>query len=321
MTAPGRDDLVETLRGRLLRGLHAGAVGPGDRLPSARELEREFDVDHRIILSAYRALAAEGLVELRQRGGIYVAATRRPDAVPAPPEAWMIDLLAQGVAREVPVVEFHDWFRRATETLRLRVAAVQSTRDQILGLARELRDDYGLEVEGVDAPALGEATRSGRADLLPAEVRRADLLVTTAAHEQVVGKAAALVGRQVLVLDVRPDLVGGEWRMLLRRPVHVLVADAGFIPALRSFFAEIPGAENLRPLVVGRDDLSVIPDGAPVYVTRGARALLADTPIRGRVLPTARLLAPESVRELIGFIVRANLDALTARGRGGQGTR
>lgn len=315
MSPPGRDDLVETLRGRLLRGLHAGTVEPGDRLPSARELEREFGVDHRVILAAYRMLAAEGLVELRQRGGIYVAAARRPDAVPAPPEPWMIDLLAQGVAREVPIVEFHDWFRRATETLRLRVAAVQATRDQVLGLARELRDDYGLEVEGVDAARLAEAAGSGRVDALPAEVRRADLLVTTEAHADVVRQAAGMLDRPVLVLAVRPDLVGGEWRMLLRRPVHVLVADAGFVPALRAFFAEIPGADNLRPLVVGRDDLSVIPDGAPVYVTRGARELLGDAPVRGRLLPTARLLAPESVRELIRFIVRANLDALAAARR------
>lgn len=321
MTAPSRDDLVETLRGRLLRGLHAGTVEPGDRLPSARELEREFAVDHRVVLAAYRLLAAEGLVELRQRGGIYVAAARRPDAVPAPPEPWMIDLLAQGVAREVPIVEFHDWFRRATETLRLRVAAVQATRDQVLGLARELHDDYGLDVEGVDAAALAVAAESGRADALPAEVRRADLLVTTEAHADVVRQAARMLDRPALVLAVRPDLVGGEWRMLLRRPVHVLVADAGFVPVLRSFFSDVPGAGNLRPLVVGRDDLAAIPDDAPVYVTRGARELLADTPIRGRILPTARLLAPESVRELIGFIVRANLDALTVRPRGGAGTR
>lgn len=61
--------IVETLRGRILRGLQAGTLVSGDRLPSARDLVAEFEVDHRVILSAYRELAGEQLVELRQRGG------------------------------------------------------------------------------------------------------------------------------------------------------------------------------------------------------------------------------------------------------------
>ncbi len=69
--------IADTLRGRILRGLQAGTLRNGDRLPSARDLAGEFEVDHRAILAAYRELAAEGLVELRQRGGIYVAIDHR----------------------------------------------------------------------------------------------------------------------------------------------------------------------------------------------------------------------------------------------------
>ena len=315
MTTRDRADLVDTLRGRVLRGLHAGTLRPGDRLPSARELEQEFGIDHRAILIAYRELATEGLVELRQRGGIYVASGMHGDEVPTPPESWMVDLLAQGVSREVPIVEFHEWFRRVTETLRLRAAVVQATRDQILGLCRELRDEYGLDASGVEAAQVSEAIAGG-AGALPADLRRADLLVTTGAHEALVRQAGERLGIPVLAVSVRPDLVGGEWRMLLRRPVYVVVADEGFVDALRGFFVDVPGAENLRPLVVGHDDLAEIPDDAPVYVTRGARDLLGATAIRGRILPSARLLAPESSRALIAFIVRANLEALTARRAG-----
>ena len=313
MSSAKRNELVDTLRGRVLRGLHAAALRAGDRLPSARELEREFGVDHRVILDAYRELAGEGLIELRQRGGIYVADTGRPDAVPTPSESWMVELLAQGVAREVPVVEFHEWFRRATETLRLRAAVVQATRDQVLGLCRELRDDYGLDSSGVESAELARGIAAADPAALPTEVRRADLLVTTAAHERLVRQAAESVGVTTLVVEVRPDLVGGEWRLLLRREVYVVVADVGFIDVLRGFFAHTPGAENLRPLVAGRDDLDAIPDDAPVYVTAGARSLLGGRPVRGRILPAARLLAPESARALITFVVGANLDALTAR--------
>ena len=305
-----RDDITETLRRRILRGLHAGTVAPGDRLPRARELERDFDVDHRIILAAYRALAGEGLVEMRQRGGIYVAPRKGAAAVPTPAESWMIDLLAQGVSREVPIAEFAEWFRRATDTRRLRAAVVQGTTDQIAGLCRELADDYGLETTGVPAAAI---TAARTAADLPAVVRHADLLLTTEGYADLVRDLAGRLGKPHLCLTVRPDLVGGEWRLLLRKPVYVIVGDARFLAVLQQFFADTPGAGNLRALVVGRDDLSVIPADAPVYVTRAAREALGDTPLRGRVLPAARVLSGESARALIAFIVRANLDVVTAR--------
>ena len=308
-----RVDLADTLRQRLLRGLHAGTLSPGDRLPSARELAPEFETDHRVVLAAYRELAQEGLVELRQRGGIYVAATRH-DGQPTPGESWMVRLLAEGVARDIPISEFHDWFRRAVETLRLRAAVVQGTADQLAGICRELHDDYGLEATGVDADALAAALASAltNAGDLPREVRQADILVTTEGFERLTRAVATLAGKPVVVAAVRPDLIGGEWRLLLRQPVYVVVADARFRALLERFFANTPGAHHLRILVAGEDELSGIPDGAPVYVTRGARAVLGDALLHGRMLPTARVFSDASAHELIGFIVRANLAAIAA---------
>src|SRR5688500_8799731 len=94
-----RTEIAEVLRGRVLRGLHAGALRPGDRLPSARDLTVEFDVDHRVILDAYRLLVAENLVELRPRGGIYVAPRSDGGAgIPPMPEAWFATLLADSLS-------------------------------------------------------------------------------------------------------------------------------------------------------------------------------------------------------------------------------
>src|SRR3712207_6555480 len=140
-----RAEIVDVLRRRVLRGLQAGALRAGARLPSARELEAEFDADHRIVLAAYRELVDEGLVELRPRGGIYVSPARGGSGtVPLPSEAWLVEVLAQGVAREIPLTEIHEWLRRSVETLRLRAAVIQATPDQITGICRELEDDYGL---------------------------------------------------------------------------------------------------------------------------------------------------------------------------------
>ena len=65
--AESLDLIVETLRGRVLRFVQSGTLATGDRLPSARTLAREFGVDFRVILSAYRTLSNEGLVDLRAR--------------------------------------------------------------------------------------------------------------------------------------------------------------------------------------------------------------------------------------------------------------
>jgi DNA-binding transcriptional regulator YhcF (GntR family) len=303
-----RDQIAETLRQRILRGLHAGSLEEGDRLPSARELQTEFDTDHRLILDAYRQLADEGLVEMRQRGGIYVAAPPGfAEGIPPISATWLTDVLTQGVSREIPVAELHEWLRRSVETLRLRAVVVAGTEDQLSGLVRELRDDFGLEASGVDIAAVADDRD------VPIDVRRTDLLLATEAYADAVGRLAAQLEKPCIAISARPDLIGGEWRLLLRKPVYVIVADERFIEVLARFFSNTPNAANLRPLVLGRDDLAAIPSGASVYITQKAKELLGDTRIQGRVLPAARTTSTHSAREIIAFIVRENLRSLAAR--------
>lgn len=97
--------------------------------------------------------------------------------------------------------------------------------------------------------------------------------------------------------------------MLLRQPVWAVVATAEFGQLLRKFFADVRGIENLRILVLGKDDLSQIPLGAPTYVTHRVREALGVTPIRGRILPPARTISSDSARKLFDFIVRKNYQA------------
>ncbi|MDQ4079355.1 MAG: GntR family transcriptional regulator [Gemmatimonadota bacterium] len=303
-----RDQITETLRQRILRGLHAGNLSVGDRLPSARELGAEFETDHRVVLDAYRQLGEEGLIEMRRRGGIYVAAPPGfADGMPPISATWLTDLLTQGVSREIPVSELHEWLRQSVETLRLRAVVVAGTQDQVAGLVRELRDDFGLEASGLHVTALSNGAA------LPIEVRRTDLLLTTEAHAEAVGRFARHLRKPCITISVRPDLIGGEWRLLLRKPVYVVAADEGFIDVLSRFFSGTPNAANLRPLVIGRDDLGAIPTGASVYVTQKAKDLLGDTRIQGNVLPAPRTISTHSARAIIGFIVRENLRSLAAR--------
>lgn len=304
--ADARADLADLLRGRMLRAVHGGALRVGDRLPSARELEAELGIDQRVVLDAYRILSAEGLVELRPRGGIYVASAGSPGEMPTPTAAWLSEIFAQGITREIPIIGLHEWLHRAVNTLRLRAVAVQETADQYEGLCRELQEDYGLEATGMDVTAL-ETERDTRPEL-----SYADLLVTTTGLEGRVRRVAERLGKPLIAVEMKPDPIPGEWRLLLLRPLYVLVGDERFVEVLLDFFSSTPGSENLRPLVVGRDDLSVIPVDAPVYVTRSARHLLDGVEVRGRVLPSARLFSAASSLSLIGFIVESNLAALEA---------
>lgn len=302
-----RREIADVLRGRIIRGLQGGTLRKGDRLPSARELEDEFGVDHRQVLDAYRMLVDEELVELRPRGGVYVADSGMRNGVPLPSEAWLAGVIAEGVSREIPAMELHDWIRRAIETRRLRALVVQPTEDQRAGLCRELRDDYGLEASGLSPDDLVAGTHAH-------ELRYADLLLTTSGLAELVRPLAERADKNLIVLELRPDLIGGEWRLLLRRDVYVVVRDERFAVTLREFFAGVPGADRMHMLVVGRDDLSAIPPEAPVYVTQSARSAVSPAaPIAGRLLPTPRLLSSASTRELTRFIVGENLRALASR--------
>lgn len=308
--AVSRELIVDTLRGRVLRGLQVGTLEPGDRLPASRDLATEFDVDYRLVIAAYKALGEEGLVELRPRGGIYVAATGAPQGgIPPLPERWLAEVLVEGLAREIPGPELHEWLRRTVETLRLRAVAITTTIDQAYGFCRELHDDFGLEADAL----LAEDVRPSHE--APLALRRADLLVTTDANAERVRALATELRKATIVVQVRPELAGGEWALLLRRPVYAVVASEQFGEMLRRFFARVPGIENLRILVLGRDDLQQIPAGAPTYVTQRVRAEMGDVRIPGRILPAARTIAAESAREIFTFIVRSNVEAMSRTAR------
>jgi DNA-binding transcriptional regulator YhcF (GntR family) len=305
-----RELIADTIRRRVLRGIHAGALRVGDRLPSARALAGEFEVDYRLVIAAYKQIAAEGLVELRPRGGVYVAS--RPagaHGIPPLPQAWLAEVLTDGLAREIPGPELHEWLRRCTETLRLRAVVVAGTADQVLGLCRELGDDFGFEADGVTAQMLHDPKEP------PLSLRRADLVVTTSAHAERVRAIAGELRKPVIVINVRADLLAGEWALLLRRPVYAVVASAEFGEMLKKFFSGTANAANLKIVVAGQDDLTAIPPDAPIYVTQRVQREFGDIAIPGRILPAARTISSESARELFAFIVGSNAEAISRLGR------
>jgi hypothetical protein len=121
-----------------------------------------------------------------------------------------------------------------------------------------------------------------------------------------------MIARPIITIDIHSELVPGEWALMLRQPVWAIVPNADAGAALKRSVAEIDGVDNLHILVLGRDDLNSIPEGAATYATASVREQLGDARIRGRLLPAARMIETDSARGVFRFIVRANIEAMRA---------
>jgi len=292
------------MRRRVLGGVSAGTLRRNDRLPSARELALEFDVDPRLVLAAYRVLAREGLVDIRRRSGIYVAGMPEVAGGPAViADGWVVDVLFAGIERGLSAPRLGEWLRRCVSTRRLRAAVVAQTSDQLEGLCGELREIYG-----VDAVPFAPAVLDGAS--VPPELAAADFVVTEQAYAEPLRARLEPLGKHVIVAGIRADM-DTNWRLLhMRESVYIVVTD----PRTEPLFAATAGeyASRMKTLVVGRDDVSTIPTSAPVYVTRSARQRLGAVAVPGWQIPAARSFDIGASMEILRLVVAANLKAMRA---------
>lgn len=64
--------LYAQIAGRLRVAIAAGELGPGDALPSVRNLAARLRVNPATVVQAYRELETEGFVDMRQGAGTFV---------------------------------------------------------------------------------------------------------------------------------------------------------------------------------------------------------------------------------------------------------
>jgi DNA-binding transcriptional regulator YhcF (GntR family) len=239
--------LAESIRQQILSALDSGIWHQGDRLPSTREMGSQLDVDPRLVTQAYRRLAAEGLIELRPRSGVYISDSTPPlpGAASGLSESWIVQVLTETVRRETPVPGLAEWIRRATETVRLRAFVVAHITDQVAGLERELRVFYGLETEGATTAALSQGE-------LPVALRQADLVVTLESARAIAAEYARQCGARLVCVTVRPDIMGPALEGLMKSPTYVVVSDERFVRARDERLAFLGPAEQGSPGVVRR---------------------------------------------------------------------
>jgi DNA-binding transcriptional regulator YhcF (GntR family) len=299
-----RDAITETLRQRIVAGLHLGALKTGDRLPSLRDLGAKLHADPRVIMAAYQQLASEGLVRLRPRSGVFVAVPPNPaDALLPEVASWMVDLFLRGLARGMAPTALRRQARACLETGRVRAVCVECNEDQIHALCRQAHDDYGFAVDGLD---LDTIPRRGP---LPARAAEADLVLTTRFHAAEAQRLGRRLRLPVVVATLDPAFRAEIRRMLAQGRVWWVCTDERFTRKLEVMF---PGAE-VSPVVLGRDSLEGVPAEAPVYATRRAAERLPPEWRGGRVTTVPRAFSSQTAHALLTFLVRRNLEATRAK--------
>ncbi len=296
------EEVKEELRQRLTQALRSGALSPGQRLPSTRDTARELGVNPRVVAAVYRVLEAEGIVEMRSRSGIFMASVSPSRETEVSTAATMIaDFMAQAVTLGTPISQLSALIDASIASRRLSAVVLASIADQVDGIARELRDDYGLDARGIILDSIG------RGEPLPRALRRAHLIVTTSGSEERVRKLVARMRKPCVVASIRADLLPVRSLFAFRSTVYVVVADPRFGAAIHEHLESSGGGHNISVLVAGRDDLSVIPPDGYAYVTESARERLGRTRLPKNLIPPVRVLAEQSVREILRFVVEQNL--------------
>jgi DNA-binding transcriptional regulator YhcF (GntR family) len=305
-----RAAITEDLRQRIVTGVHLGTLRPGQRLPSLRDLGAELNVDPRTVMGAYRQLAAEGLVRLQPRSGVFV-----PPSAPTGDEllpevaAWVVDFLLRGASRDIPPTELRRQARACLDTVRVRAACLECNDDQIYSLSQQAHEDYGFETVAVDTAGL----RPRRP--LPAAVLAADLILTTRFHTAEAERLGRRLRRPVIVATLDRVFVNEVTRMMAAGRVWWICTDPRFAAKVPTMFGG-----PVLPVVLGRHPPDDIPAGDMVYATRRAADRLPPGWHGGRVVTVPRVFSAETARALLVFRVRRNLEAAreTVRARPGR---
>jgi len=204
--------------------LHVGRVRRGDPLPSIRSVAKEFEADHRAVAAAYRALEAEGLVEIRPGSGVYLASdASAADTARSTEARWLGAVMLEGWNQRVSRGGVAALVERCAAS-RVRCALVESNEDHMLAAAAELDDDFSLDVERVLV-----SPDAGAAEVPAAALAAADVVVATVFHAAAVREAAARAGKPFVVLTLNPAFAAEVSRRLAGRSVTGVVSDPGYI--------------------------------------------------------------------------------------------
>ena len=310
--------LAELLRARVLGGIHTGRLDEGDRLPSYREVADETGVDLRAVARAYRALEAEGLVEVRGRSGVFVAGQERIGGrVLAETARWLVGVLGQARTRRIGVPDLPEFVRECTAGARVRCAFVESTADQVETLCAELRTDFGFEALAVHAGRFTPiAVDDAVLPRVPEEIREADIVATTAFHAAELRPLAERLGKPLVVVRLSRAFARALQDAVAEEDLTVVCVDPRFVEQVR-LIAGSAYAERVHGVVAyDAEAVARIDRARPLLVSGAARAALPGVELPPSC-PDEPMISAESAAELAEILVRFNMEAMREPGGGG----
>ena len=297
--------IAEALRERVLGGVHLGTLEPGAKLPSLRTIAEEMHADPRLVHTAYRQLAAEGLVQLRPRSGIFVAnGAGQADALLPQTAGWVVDMFVLALSHGLAPTELRRQARMCLDSVRVRAACVECNDDQIHALCEEVHRDYGIMAAGVERD---DVLRRG---VPPRALEGANFIVTTRFHANELQERAARLNKPVIVVSLAPAFVAEIRRLVAEGPLYFLCTDPRFAAKLPHIFAGL--RTTIQAVVVGRDPLDGIPRDATVYAMPSARERLPSRWRHPRVVTAPGVFSASSARDILTAIVLRNLQAVRA---------
>jgi DNA-binding transcriptional regulator YhcF (GntR family) len=229
----GEVSIREQLVTQVVLGILSDELGPGQRLPSTRELARRFKLHPNTVSAGYRQLQRERWVEFRRGSGVYVAA-QKPE-VPLSSAVALDQMIATLFrAARKSGVSLSDLRSRLRQWLELQppdhFLLIEPEEELRRIVASEIEQSTGWPVRGCDLTDLPAALEGAIAVALPnrAAVRQSlppgsDLLtlefrsVTASLSGYLPAPSAALVG------------IASRWPNFLKIARTMLIA-VGFSP-------------------------------------------------------------------------------------------
>jgi GntR family transcriptional regulator len=230
--------IADALRDEII----SGRVGPGDQLPSERELQQRFQVSQKTVRGAFDQLRAEGLVVSYQGRGVFVreqTVPRRLSTDINTSTGWYHTLARQGLKPAgQTTVRQEPASADAAEWLGIEPGTPVTVRDRVLGTEGEPPTMLALShfpAWVIDAaPALADPSRGGMPEILReafGETYSADVITCRMPSVEERDRLDLDPGTPVLVI------LGGTYDGQ-RRPLHFIRVVA---PSGRSEFAYVYG--------------------------------------------------------------------------------
>lgn len=302
----------EQIRDQLINLVHFGAMMPGHRLPTVRQLARDGGINLKTAFKIYRSLARTGLVEIRPQSGIFVRSGRgkmeqayrksvRQFVQRVKAEAALLNLTPQRLA--------HLLAKDGLVPERVTCAVLECNREQTQLFAAELERQLG--VRAIPVELFAPSPPPGVMRIL----RQADFLLTTDFHWEDGHKTAQRYRKKILRLRLDPSFIRMIISAARRGPFTMIITDTSIQQRMRQAMAQyLKPAELDRIRVVHDSDQAGIADA----VARGGRVYVSPLcaervqPLLGpkvRTVQHKNLISKDCLRELRESLMFYPLDA------------